>query len=40
MKGKSTEGGSGNGLPRKNTKTWPEHAGIDLGKMKLSWTCN
>lgn len=39
MKGKSTEGANGNGLPWKNIKTLPEHAGIELGKPKLSWTC-
>lgn len=38
MKGKCTEGGSGNGLLRKNIKILPEHAGIELGKPKLSWT--
>lgn len=38
MKGKCTEGRSANGLPRKNIKILPEHAGIELRKPKLSWT--
>ena len=37
-KRKYTEGGNGNGLPRRKRETLPKHAGMDAGKPVLSWS--
>lgn len=36
---KDTQSGSMD-EPGTNTETWPKHAGMELGKPKLSWTWN
>lgn len=34
---KDTQSGSMDELLGINTETWPKHAGMELGKAKLSW---